>query len=108
MPQYVVKADPDKDVYVGWSTIVDGPTWVGDREYAVKEMEIDLERLERADRYGTSSHDRFYGWDEATFICVYDMPDFRSLPRANLVAFAEALIAGRTDEAVALTEPIDD
>lgn len=56
MPRYIAKlAD---DAYVDWSTVVDAPvSWVLNREQAVKEWTE--ERVERADRNGTSIRDGY-------------------------------------------------
>jgi hypothetical protein len=78
MPSYIVKVHPDKDEYVYWSTIVDAPLFLGNREdlrgYLLHDAggsggeAASPGRFERADKTGTSSMDGFYDWDDKTFI----------------------------------------
>ena len=91
MPHYIVKAHPDNDFYVDWSTIVDAPIEWGPAADFTEQIPAD--RKERADRNGTSSHDpRFFGWQDPFFI-VANLGDgrFYNLPRPNLQAFCEAM-----------------
>lgn len=115
MPSYVVKADPDLDLYVLWSSIVDGPCESGTREEMVEILffhddakyrfpdavrsEIQ-ERLDRADKNGTSAMwpregpDAEGGWEDDTFL-VYSPPSPHwtgpsILPRENLRAWLES------------------
>lgn len=90
MPRFIIKAEPDVDFYVDWSTIVDAPCEWGPA--AVFQTPIPADRLERADATGTSSFDGFFDWDTKTLI-VANMGDneFYDLPRDNLRAFLEAL-----------------
>lgn len=39
MPYYIVKAAPDQDLYMEWSTIVDAPTFIGTREEILAYLE---------------------------------------------------------------------
>ena len=90
MPQYIVKADPEADLYVMWSTIVDCPVSWGNRADFSDE---DPARLERADRTGTSSYDGFYNWADDEFY-VRELGTTHNdymLPRKNLKAFIECL-----------------
>lgn len=73
-----------------WSTIVDCPVaWGTAADFADEEPE----RLERADRNGTSSYDGFYNWQDEEFY-VREMgtegKDYM-LPRKHLKAFIECL-----------------
>jgi hypothetical protein len=65
MPSYILKPRPDVDLYVEWSTVVDGPTFTGTRAEmlnmlvyeAFAQARVDAnERLDRADEKGTSAH----------------------------------------------------
>src|SRR5574338_79451 len=67
MPSYIVKAAPDEDLYCEWSTIVDAPTWLGDREGLI-ESGFAQDRIERADQSGTSAFGGSYGWDDDRFL----------------------------------------
>lgn len=78
MPSYIVKINPEDDLYTYWSTIVDAPLFLGTRaeltDYLLREARdagVETaadERFERADRTGTSSVDGFYDWGEKDFI----------------------------------------
>lgn len=106
MPTFIVKPDRDADMYVAWSTIVEGPTWLGTRDEAL-DYGIGAERLTRADDTGTSALDISVGaWDDAGFIALDPLPEFRWLPRANLAAYTQAIAKGCVDDAYALTEPL--
>lgn len=116
MGTIVIKPDRDRDLYVGWSTIVESPVWWGTREqaavmlaeYAVRHpapQNQPEQRLARADRHGTSDLSiREGGWADPGF--VYEQRGW--LPRRHLAALCEAL--GRNDEPAAwdLLEPFDD
>lgn len=97
MPTVVVKAEPDSDLYMVWSTVVDGPTAVGTRaeiaEYLSQfhsDTDDPEERLDRADKTGTSGMWPGAGqWSQRGFVCYWDVTgneerDARWLPRANL------------------------
>ncbi|UDL16524.1 hypothetical protein SEA_ZOOMAN_283 [Microbacterium phage Zooman] len=67
MPRYFIKPEPDVDLYVWWSTIVDAPIMWGTRAEFMEQYESDREmmfdfgrdfeeRLDRADATGSSSH----------------------------------------------------
>lgn len=116
MGTIVIKPDRGRDLYVGWSTVVEAPVWWGTREQATRwlteaatrhpdrQNQPDV-RLARADRYGTSDMSvRDGGWDDEGF--VYEQRGW--LPRHRLAALCEAL--ARDDEPAAwdLLEPFDD
>lgn len=107
MPSYVVKADRDHDLYVMWSTVVDGPTATGTREEMAARHDVDEARLGRADEFGSSALSRGLGdWHDSGFVVKWDHTgswetEFRWLPRKNLYAW---LTTG--DES--LTEPCGD
>jgi hypothetical protein len=104
MPTILLKADPDLDFYVGWSTVTESPHWWGSRaevaQYLAEDAGGDAEnkperRLARADRTGTSAIDAFawFGrWDDERF--AYEQRG--CLPRKHLIAACTAL--GREDE----------
>jgi len=89
MPSYIVKADPDVDLYIEWSTIVDAPISWGTAE----ELNLAPERKERADRTGTSSHHGFESWDDGDMI-ISELGHCTGqylLPRKDLLAFITEL-----------------
>lgn len=89
MPSYIVKADPNVDLYIEWSTIVDAPLSWG----TAAEMRLAPERKERADRTGTSSHNGFEGWDDGEMI-ISELGHCTGeylLPRKDLLAFITEL-----------------
>jgi hypothetical protein len=77
MPSYIVKASPDEDFYVMWSTIVEAPTAWGTRAQLTAVTyftpdELTPDRFDRADQYGTSCAApaggkifRFYSFDDS-------------------------------------------
>lgn len=79
MPAYVIKCNPDEDLYVYWSEITESPYCWGDREtikeYLIRNshyyMDDDVlkdveERIARADENGTSAfaYKEAYGWED--------------------------------------------
>src|SRR5664279_2648683 len=65
MPSFIVKAEPDTDLYVYWSTIVEAPTFVGTRAELTDHLlrhdhtgpttlDAVAERFARADARGSS------------------------------------------------------
>jgi len=69
MPHFILKPEPDKDVYVWWSTICESPMAVGTRAELSDRMircgeKAGPERFDRADQRGTSSVDGLDGWDD--------------------------------------------
>ena len=126
MPSYIVKASPDEDFYVVWSTVVDAPTGWGTRaalEHWRPGPDTAPERFDRADDNGTSAawtdwpkEDQPYAWGDSDGFGLGEVGPERdggsyTLPRANLRAFCERL---ETDERGAETadlltfEPWDD
>jgi len=91
MPRFIIKPERDVDFYVEWSTIVDAPIrWAAADRFPADVLPAD--RRERADAWGTSAWDQFFGWDTKTLI-VANMGDgdFYELPRENLRAWLDAL-----------------
>ena len=97
MPTYLVKAAPGDRWYCLWSTVVDSPTWVGDREGLDELPEVTPERIERADRTGTSSLDGFYSWQDEHFHVGESSPNIEGqlyyLPRARLGEYIRLALA---------------
>lgn len=114
MPGYIVKASPDEDFYVIWSTVVDNITFSGTRdEILAYELEtlgsmqhINPEhrpegRIARADATGTSAMwpeenagpDKYLGWNDETFLVSNDeddsLPGFFEIKRSDLRHYAE-------------------
>lgn len=78
MPSYVIKADPFRDEYVYWSTVVEAPLFWGDAVAMTSYLDGTGEagdggRIDRADEFGTSCMDlgdglRFYDWSTGSLI----------------------------------------
>ena len=127
MGDVIIKAAKDRDLYLIWSTVVDGPVAVYPsvedlREHLWKEYRRQHPhcvpqpgygpnaRITRADVYGSSAapdDNGAYGWDEESWgIDGYGIPDGRwDLPRANLVAYVEAVLQNDMDAAAKQLRP---
>lgn len=93
----VVKAGRDRDLYVGWSEVSEGPVGIWTRAEAIT-AGCPPSRLRRADETGTSSVPGYYRWDDEGLIA-----EQRGwLKRDRLAAYAEAYLNGRKNEAWAL------
>ena len=127
MPSFIIKADPDLDLYCTWSTVVDNITWMGSRADAFQASYVEAteERLARADVAGTSvvlyggeQGPPAYGWAYNGFIVsnlsavVSGLPDdadpFYWLPRKNLAAYLLGINAGDPQAVLAALEIIPD
>lgn len=89
MPRFIMKAQPDKDLYVDWSTVVDSPLEWG----TAQEMQIEASRLERADMTGTTAYAGSGSWKSEGLI-VRELGTSNTtwwLPRENLAPFLESL-----------------
>lgn len=101
MPRYIVKAAPDIDLYVEWSTVVDNFIWSGTREELVKygqfsgwRLNIE-ERIARADATGTSAMWEDWegsqegSWEDERFLVtnVENMDGYFWLNRDDLAAY---------------------
>jgi len=85
----ILKATRDGDVYVRWSTVAEGPTWVGSREELLADLLAEFARehpdcdpkpgagphalLQRVDQHGTSAlwpspDNPAYGYTESSLI----------------------------------------
>jgi len=115
MGEIIIKADRDRELYLLWFTSADGPGWAFDSREKIQQYLWDEwnrqhpycipkpghgpeARLDRADAYGTSvpPPEPAYGWDDEAWGVGDDCPrDGYSyeLPRANLVAYTEAVLA---------------
>lgn len=118
----IIKASPDDDVYLVWSTIADGPMYIFESENDLREfLEQEdgcpcgergthvstcyLARIERAKVRGSSyMAGHLYHWDDDKLI-VQDNEHhtgYYELPRARLLEYAQLLHDNRDDEAFAL------
>lgn len=99
----IVKAAPDRDLYVGWSNVVEAPTGMWTRAEALA-YGFPRSRLDRADRTGTSSMVPGSGqWDDIGFIA-----EQRGwLQRDRIADYAQALFAGDENAAWDLLEPFE-
>ncbi|MFE9127051.1 hypothetical protein ACFYOF_16800 [Streptomyces sp. NPDC007148] len=99
----IVKAAPDRDLYIGWSNVCEMPAGTWTREEALA-YGFPRSRLDRADQNGSS--DLSYGdghWDDKGFIA-----EQRGwLKREHLADYALLWLADRQDEAFDLLEPFD-
>lgn len=113
----VLKAAPAQDLYCVWSGVSDGPVWVDDRA-GLARAGVSEARLLRADRYGASSVDwqmpegypqphRHGGWDTSGFI-VSSPQGQAWLPRANLAAFLQAVVAEDREAQAAQLESLSE
>lgn len=98
----IVKAAPDRDLYVGWSNVCDMPAGVWSRETAI-EYGFPPSRLDRADATGTSSHIGDGAWDDKGFVA-----EQRGwLRRDRLGDYAVEYLHGDRQAAYALLEPFE-
>ena len=121
MSRYVLKADPDQDLYGIWSTVVDNVALAGTRAHLAA-TGVDAERIDRADAHGTSARERTDdgellrpgGWDAAGLL-VREQPYAPCdgygegwLPRERLAAFLQAFRRCDDRAAGALLDPLPD
>lgn len=114
MGKCILKAAPDRDLYLIWSTVVDNAIWVGDRAELVEHLREDHgdsyyneKRIDRADQFGSSMLDYGFGrWADEHLPVGEGSPDdgWYHLRRDRLAAYAEALLADDEASAVALLE----
>ncbi|REH18306.1 hypothetical protein BCF44_13661 [Kutzneria buriramensis] len=123
--QIIVKAARDQDLYVEWSSNVDGPTFVGTRAETAAYLastgptgpsDSVEDRLARADRTGTSAKSMpgevpTGAWEDSGFVVARDDVEvgtpFGWLPRGRLGAFAHACARDDAPAAYALLDPFD-
>ncbi len=108
----IVKVDPDVDLYMRWSTVVDNATHVGTRaemaDYLTGELSASNGQAERiltdADQHGSSAYRHRAGhWGDDGFV-VHNTPE-GWLPRANFAAYAQAILSDDEAAMAALVEP---
>lgn len=98
----LIKAAPDKDMYVGWSNSCDMPAGVWSRETAL-EYGFPPSRLDRADENGTSSQIGDGAWDDPGFVA-----EQRGwLRRDRLGDYAVEYLHGDREAAYRLLEPFE-
>lgn len=103
MPRFIIKPKPDEDFYVEWSTIVDDWTKAGTREEMLEDFEE--ERLERADKNGSSAYPRLFHWDTEEF-SLGQYPSqghFAHVKRADLREYVT--VQWNNGEPLTLTDP---
>jgi hypothetical protein len=109
----VVKAEPGRDFYVGWSTEYEAPIWWGSRADVLKILagrvgdDPPEVRVARADAHGTSAIGgfSFFGrWDDERF--MYEQRG--CLPRSRLIAACVALDRDDDEAVWDLLEPIEE
>lgn len=98
----IVKPEPGRDLYVGWSEVCEMPAAMWTRAEALADG-CPPSRLRRADETGTSSIPGFYRWDSGGMIA-----EQRGwLPRARLADYAAAYLDGRLSDCWDMLEPLD-
>ncbi|KAB2344860.1 hypothetical protein [Actinomadura rudentiformis] len=104
MPSYLLKAAPDDDFYVEWSSVADGPTWCGSRREALHHFDAEL--VQRADENGSSAADpdTWYGWRTSGMV----VSGRWWLPRCNLAAFGHHAAASIEDTDLRLQALLED
>lgn len=116
MGRIIIKAAPDRDLYVEWSTIVEAPVFIGDRAETLAHLKRNEERgqrfdapearLKRADQTGTSAkadYSWFGAWDDNGLI--YQQRG--TVWRENLPAFLDAYQRDDEKAALLLVEPFE-
>ena len=99
----LVKADKDRDLYVQWSTVADGPKGVFSRVTALA-YGFPRSKVDYADAHGSSSHYGDGAWDDKGWVA-----DQRGwLPRHLIGDYATAYLQGDREAAYALLEPFED
>lgn len=102
MPSYIIKPEPDEDLYVLWSDVVEAPVIIGTRAEVTRVLqswgrpaEAERDRFDRADRHGSSAMwpktDRpIYGWDDAAGFIAEQRGVLR---RGDLTVYARLRLA---------------
>lgn len=103
-PRWILfKSQPGEDAYVAWSSIVEAPVYVGTRAEMIGYGYAE-ERLDRADKTGTSAHNIDYWWTDDGYHIAEQRGIIR---REKLVEYSRLLLAGERDKAYDLLEPLD-
>lgn len=99
----IVKAAPDRDLYIGWSNICEMPAGVWSRETAIA-YGFPPSRLDRADENGSSDLSCGDGhWDDKGFVA-----EQRGWLRRELLGeYAVEYLHGDRQAAYALLEPFE-
>lgn len=98
----LIKAAKDQDLYIGWSTVADGPKGVWSRETAT-EFGWPRVDLDRADQTGTSARDGDGAWDDKGWVAE----QLGWLRRDRIGDYAIEYLHGDRIAAYALLEPFD-
>lgn len=100
---HIFKSYPGEDAYVSWSGIADAPHFVGTRaemiEYGYAE-----ERLDRADKKGTSVFNIDDWWEDEEGQIAEQLGFVR---REDIVTYSKLYLSGDRDAAYALLVPFD-
>lgn len=121
MGRFLIKCDPNVDLYLEWSTVVDAPVGVGTREQMENRMNTPVRdevfmtkqaiesRLQRTDVTGSSYLDgSMGGWNDSGLILHNVYPGAVFLPRRNFLAYAKLLLQDINARPDGLTEPLED
>jgi hypothetical protein len=105
----IFKASRDLNLFCEWSSVCDGPTFVGTRAEMLA-YGITPDRLDRACKTGTSYLDSDHGsFDSNGLLMLNGGQSHGWLPRNRLPAYLCALLADETGElADRLLEPLED
>ena len=107
MPSFIIKADPDTDLYAEWSTVVESPVKIGTREWMLADGRVSPDRLDRADAKGSSTQgdiEDWYSWSDAGWI--YRQEGF--LPRSNLKEALQRILENPLASVRDLLTPFED
>lgn len=115
MPEYIIKPIRDVDLYVGWSSVVDNVTWIAEGEEVrstPSESGIDWnDRVDRADRTGSSAHFDYGRWGKSDFL-VHNLRSGRIaracglLRREHLALYALLLLSDNVEAAEMLVDEL--
>jgi hypothetical protein len=98
----LVKAAPDKDLYVQWSTVCDMPGGVFSRETAL-EYGFPRSKVDHADEHGSSSRHGDGAWDDKGWVA-----EQRGWLRRDLIGeYAVEYLTGDRHAAYRLLEPFE-
>lgn len=100
----IVKAAKERDLYVGWSGVAEGPTGAWTRAEALA-YGFPRSRLDRADANGSSALGDYRpgSWDDDGFIAEQR----GVLPRARIGDYAQLYLSGNESAAFDLLQPFE-
>lgn len=120
MGHILIKPVPDRDEYVYWSTVVEAPIGYGNREEMLADFAEEWKRdhgdippqgwsapearLTRTDKYGSSSMEGFFRWDDTELI----FEQRGMLARKDLYRAAVLLSEERDAEVWDMMTPFED